>query len=78
MQKTVILVILLASYLASAAFVPTNVCSGKNGVLLPAKDCTKYLQCDHGHPLLRDCNAGTQFNPNSNQCDLRRGDTCII
>ena len=32
-------------------------------------ECEKYLQCDHGDWLIRDCAPGTFYNPSTMVCD---------
>nr|XP_034314168.1 chitinase-3-like protein 1 isoform X3 [Crassostrea gigas] len=44
-------------------------CTNNEGKLYPySKDCTKYVQCVHGSPLVRPCNPGLHFSPTSLTC----------
>nr|XP_034314166.1 integumentary mucin C.1-like [Crassostrea gigas] len=41
-------------------------CTNNEGKLYPySNDCTKYIQCVHGSPLVRPCNPGLHFSPTS-------------
>ncbi|XP_076325216.1 uncharacterized protein LOC143233152 [Tachypleus tridentatus] len=35
----------------------------------PHKDCTKFIQCDHGVPHIKVCSGGLHFNPTLKVCD---------
>ncbi|KAG7303660.1 hypothetical protein JYU34_012210 [Plutella xylostella] len=69
-MKTFISIIALLVASAAATQCPTEQNEDWSiELLLPAPDCSKYYQCVHGKPVLRDCPVALFFNPDTLQCD---------
>ncbi|KAH8270059.1 hypothetical protein KR018_003457, partial [Drosophila ironensis] len=41
------------------------------------RTCTKYVICYNGHPVLRECQDGLQYNSKTNQCDFPYKVDCV-
>lgn len=49
----------------------------KHGQLLPDPDnCSKYIHCNEGNPIVRPCPAGLLFNPTLTVCDWPQNVQC--
>ncbi|CAG0893500.1 unnamed protein product [Cyprideis torosa] len=48
---------------------PSVKCPQAAGVFPHPYDCTKFLNCAHGHPFVTDCPAGLRFDPRVSVCN---------
>ncbi|XP_017052069.1 protein obstructor-E [Drosophila ficusphila] len=41
------------------------------------RTCTKYVLCYYGHPVLRQCQDGLQYNSETDRCDFPQNVDCV-